>query len=163
MKNCPTDSKHLIDGMKSFLSGHSSFSYYCSVFLALYLQFKLNMFNLSSNTEAVFMRKELKWPRIALKGLKILRPYIQISLLAFAAYIGFTRISDYMHHPTDVITGALVGTIIAIFNILIIINLPFRPRIFHVTKFVEPNNSGTTTRDPEHIPLSHLNTVKSVK
>ena len=36
---------------------------------------------------------------------------MQFGLLALATYVGMSRISDYMHHPGDVVTGALLGTI----------------------------------------------------
>jgi membrane-associated phospholipid phosphatase len=42
--------------------------------------------------------------------LKILRPVIQFGLFSLAFWIALTRISDYFHHPTDVVAGGLLPT-----------------------------------------------------
>ena len=82
------------DSMKSFISGHSGFSFYCCVFIILYLQNRLNYILGLRNKE-----KTSYWPMYILKGLRIFRPFIQGGLLSLASYIAMTRISDYMHHP----------------------------------------------------------------
>jgi len=115
--------KHLNDGRKSFLSGHSSFSFYVAVFLVCYLHCRLTHLHISASTTNW-------WPYWLLKGIQIFKPYMQFGLLALATYVGMSRISDYMHHPGDVVTGALLGTISGIFNVYFILNLPTRPRIF---------------------------------
>ena len=94
--------KHLKDGRKSFLSGHSSFSFYVAVFLVLYLHCRLTHLQIPATNW---------WPHWLLKGIQIFKPYMQFGLLALATYVGMSRVSDYMHHPGDVVTGALVGTI----------------------------------------------------
>ncbi|KFV50647.1 Lipid phosphate phosphohydrolase 2, partial [Gavia stellata] len=75
----------------SFYSGHSSFGMYCMMFLALYVQARLVG----------------KWARL-------LRPTIQFFLIAFAIYVGYTRVSDYKHHWSDVLVGLLQGALIAV-------------------------------------------------
>ncbi|NWY05095.1 PLPP2 phosphatase, partial [Nothoprocta ornata] len=75
----------------SFYSGHSSFGMYCMVFLALYVQ-----------------------ARLVWKGARLLRPTIQFFLIAFAIYVGYTRVSDYKHHWSDVLAGLLQGALIAV-------------------------------------------------
>ena len=97
--------KHLNDGRKSFLSGHSSFSFYVAVFLVCYLHCRLTHLHISASTT--------NWTPYwwLLKGIQIFKPYMQFGLLALATYVGMSRISDYMHHPGDVVTGALLGTI----------------------------------------------------
>ncbi|KFV61672.1 Lipid phosphate phosphohydrolase 2, partial [Dryobates pubescens] len=75
----------------SFYSGHSSFGMYCMMFLALYVQARLVG----------------KWARL-------LRPTIQFFLIAFAIYVGYTRVSDYKHHWSDVLAGLLQGALIAV-------------------------------------------------
>ncbi|XP_057373400.1 phospholipid phosphatase 1-like isoform X1 [Daphnia carinata] len=74
----------------SFPSGHASFSAYTMLFLALYLQRRMN------------------W-----SGSKLLRPTIQISALLLSWYTGLTRVSDYKHHWSDVLSGFLIGAIAA--------------------------------------------------
>ena len=65
-----------------------------------------------------------------LKGVKILRPFLQFGFIALATYVAMTRVSDYKHHPGDVATGAFVGTIIAILTLYAIINMNSKPRVF---------------------------------
>ncbi|XP_004441442.1 PREDICTED: lipid phosphate phosphohydrolase 2 isoform X1 [Ceratotherium simum simum] len=74
----------------SFYSGHSSFGMYCMMFLALYVQARLCW----------------KWARL-------LRPTVQFFLVAFALYVGYTRVSDHKHHWSDVLVGLLQGALVA--------------------------------------------------
>ncbi|XP_041103202.1 phospholipid phosphatase 1-like isoform X1 [Polyodon spathula] len=74
----------------SFYSGHSSFSMYCMLFLALYVQARLVE----------------DWARL-------LRPTIQFFLVAASIYVGLSRVSDYKHHWSDVLTGLIQGAIVA--------------------------------------------------
>ncbi|XP_073536445.1 phospholipid phosphatase 1 isoform X2 [Phyllobates terribilis] len=75
----------------SFYSGHSSFSMYCMLFLALYLQ----------------ARMRGHWARL-------LRPTLQFALVAVSIYVGLSRVSDYKHHWSDVLTGLIQGAIVAV-------------------------------------------------
>uniref|UniRef100_A0A8K9X5Q3 Phospholipid phosphatase 2a n=1 Tax=Oncorhynchus mykiss TaxID=8022 RepID=A0A8K9X5Q3_ONCMY len=78
----------------SFYSGHSAFGMYSMLFLALYVQ----------------ARMQGKWTRLV-------RPTVQFFLVAFALYVGYTRVSDYKHHWSDVLVGLLQGTLIAVLNV----------------------------------------------
>ncbi|XP_060546678.1 phospholipid phosphatase 1 isoform X4 [Pantherophis guttatus] len=93
---CLGDKVKVNEGRLSFYSGHSSFSMYCMLFLALYLQ----------------ARMKNDWARL-------LRPTIQFGLVASSIYVGLSRVSDYKHHWSDVLTGliqgALVATLIAVY------------------------------------------------
>ena len=40
----------------------------------------------------------------------ILVPTIQLALTSLAFWLALTRVKDHMHHPGDVIAGALIGT-----------------------------------------------------
>ncbi|XP_041060117.1 phospholipid phosphatase 2 isoform X2 [Carcharodon carcharias] len=88
---CTGSARDVTEARLSFYSGHSSFGMYCMVFLSLYVQVRLHA----------------KWARL-------LRPTIQFFLLAFAIYVGYTRVSDYRHHWSDVLAGFLQGAIVAI-------------------------------------------------
>ena len=96
--NGETTEKMLHEARLSFMSGHSSLSFYCATFLIIYLQARLNKIQQSSSCRG----------NIA-KVLKVLRPFIQFGLFMLAFWIALTRISDYFHHPLDVIMGSLVG------------------------------------------------------
>ncbi|KAJ8277257.1 hypothetical protein GJAV_G00073180 [Gymnothorax javanicus] len=92
--NCTGLPRAVAESRLSFYSGHSSFGMYCMLFLALYVQARL----------------VAKWARL-------LRPTIQFFLVAFAVYVGYTRVSDYKHHWSDVLVGLLQGALIAILNV----------------------------------------------
>ncbi|KAG5675412.1 hypothetical protein PVAND_005320 [Polypedilum vanderplanki] len=74
----------------SFPSGHASFSFYCSFFCAFYIQ-----------------------SRMKFGGSKLLKHFIQLVFVTAALYTGLSRITDYKHHPTDVIAGSILGILIA--------------------------------------------------
>ena len=40
--------------------------------------------------------------------------WVQIMLICYAWFCALTRVSDYKHHPTDVLAGGLLGTLIAL-------------------------------------------------
>lgn len=63
---------------------------YTMVFLILYLQARLNI---SSSL--------------------LLKPVLQIAALSLALLCGISRISDYKHHWSDVLTGFILGTLVA--------------------------------------------------
>lgn len=74
----------------SFPSGHTSFAAYTSVYCAIYLQIRM------------------PW-----RGSKLLKHFVQFLLLLLAWYTGMSRISDYKHHWSDVLAGAVLGTFCA--------------------------------------------------
>ncbi|GAA6087741.1 phosphatidic acid phosphatase type 2D, partial [Tachysurus ichikawai] len=51
--------------------------------------------------------------RFSWRGARLLRPLLQFLLVMLAVYTGLSRISDYRHHPSDVLTGFLQGGITA--------------------------------------------------
>lgn len=59
--------------------------------------------------------------RLVGKWARLLRPTIQFFLIAFAIYVGYTRVSDYKHHWSDVLAGLLQGALIAV----LIVRVPF--------------------------------------
>ncbi|XP_068192891.1 phosphatidic acid phosphatase type 2D [Antennarius striatus] len=85
-----TNQKIEEEGRKSFFSGHASFAMYTMLYLAFYLQARLT------------------W-----RGARLLRPLIQFLLVMIAIYTGLTRISEYRHHPSDVLTGFVQGGLTA--------------------------------------------------
>jgi len=85
----------------SFYSGHSAFSFYAAWYTSFYLQARLYR------------------PLIS----RLVLPVIQFSLFAGAAFVALTRISDYKHHWSDVLTGAIMGSAIGIVNAIIFANV----------------------------------------
>uniref|UniRef100_A0A9J7XNX7 Phospholipid phosphatase 2 n=1 Tax=Cyprinus carpio carpio TaxID=630221 RepID=A0A9J7XNX7_CYPCA len=92
--NCTGSVHNVTESRLSFYSGHSSFGMYCMLFLALYVQ-----------------------ARMASKWARLLRPTIQFFLVAFAIYVGYTRVSDYKHHWSDVVVGLLQGALVAVLTV----------------------------------------------
>ncbi|XP_069460441.1 phospholipid phosphatase 3-like isoform X2 [Ambystoma mexicanum] len=78
------------EARKSFYSGHASFAMYTMVYLVFYLQ-----------------------ARFTWRGARMLRPVVQFILVMLALYTGFTRVSDYRHHPSDVVVGHVQGLLVA--------------------------------------------------
>lgn len=75
----------------SFPSGHSSFSVYTMVYCAIYLQARMTW----------------SWSKLP-------KHVIQFVLLMLAFYTCLSRISDYKHHWSDVLSGAVLGATVAI-------------------------------------------------
>jgi phosphatidate phosphatase len=78
----------------SFPSGHASLSASAMVFCAMYLQ-----------------------ARMTWRGSKLLRNFFQFLLLIVALFTGLSRISDYMHHWSDVLIGLILGTVVAVITV----------------------------------------------
>jgi len=82
----------------SFPSGHATFSVQAAVFSIWYLQSRSPQ--LPNSIRDTFIL-----------------PLIQLGLLVMAFFTCISRVMDNKHHPTDVIAGALIGTIIQLFNV----------------------------------------------
>jgi len=143
------------EARKSFLSGHSSFSFYSATFIIIYLHARLSSRSrIETSKKGVDEGKGVTVSRFFLRGLKTLRPFIQFGCFIGAFYIALSRISDYRHHPTDVITGIIVGVIFAAIILLLLVDLFNRPRSFEVKyeqiEGDEENPMGMETVAPEN-------------
>lgn len=130
---CQGDATQVNEARLSFYSGHSSFSMYCMLFLALYLQARMKGY----------------WARL-------LRPTLQFFLIAAAVYVGLSRVSDYKHHWSDVLTGLLQGAVMAILIVLYVSNF-FKVRA-QFTQKDEENPHTTlheTTASGNHYGSNH--------
>ena len=86
---CTTLDKNVLkEARLSFVSGHTSTSFYAAVFLIIFMN--------SYITE---------WS---------VRILLQIAHILLAIWISITRITDYMHHPEDVVFGCMLGIFTAI-------------------------------------------------
>lgn len=121
--HCNGDLTMVNEARLSFYSGHSSFSMYCMLFLALYLQ----------------ARFRVDWARL-------LRPTIQFFLIAASVFTGLSRVSDYKHHPGDVLTGLLQGALMAILV------------VFFVSDFFKPCKENHEKADIPHSTLQETPT-----
>ncbi|KAK3914085.1 Putative phosphatidate phosphatase [Frankliniella fusca] len=86
----------------SFPSGHSVLAFYAAVYLGLFVQARLQRL---SGT------------------LALLRPVVQWLFLLAAWWIALSRIVDHVHHPGDVLAGALIGTVFAALHVFLVSGL----------------------------------------
>ncbi|KAK3584932.1 hypothetical protein CHS0354_021813 [Potamilus streckersoni] len=75
---------------QSFPSGHAVFSMFTAMYLTLYIQIRLNI---------TYSR--------------ILKPTLQAVLMLLSLLCSASRITDHMHHSSDVIAGLILGFIVA--------------------------------------------------
>ncbi|KAL9921177.1 wunen isoform 2-T3 [Glossina fuscipes fuscipes] len=90
-KGLGSTERMLKEARLSFPSGHSSFSFFTMVYLAMYLQ-----------------------SRMTWQGSKLLRHFLQFCFIMVAWYTALSRVSDYKHHWSDVLAGTVIGSLLAI-------------------------------------------------
>lgn len=66
--------------------------------------------------------------RLQTEWARLLRPTIQFFLIAAAVYTGLSRVSDYKHHWSDVLTGLLQGALMALLVVFFVSDF-FKPRV----------------------------------
>uniref|UniRef100_A0A915DM67 Phosphatidic acid phosphatase type 2/haloperoxidase domain-containing protein n=1 Tax=Ditylenchus dipsaci TaxID=166011 RepID=A0A915DM67_9BILA len=93
-----TDKRLIHEAQLSFYSGHSAFSFYAAWYTTFYLQARL--------FRPLYSRLVL--------------PVLQFALFGGAAFVAYSRVSDYKHHWSDVLVGAAMGSAIGIINALFI-------------------------------------------
>ena len=84
--------------METFPSGHASFASYVAVYACLYMHTRMSFS----------------------PSFVLVRPLIQLTALTAAWFTGLSRITDNMHHPSDVLCGFVLGiggAVLAFFSI----------------------------------------------
>ncbi|CAO1303717.1 unnamed protein product [Diamesa tonsa] len=92
--NTGSSARQLKEMRLSFPSGHSSFSAYTMIFCAL------------------FLHSRMTW-----RGSKLIKHFLQFSFIMMAWYTGLSRISDYKHHWSDVLSGSILGATVALVTV----------------------------------------------
>ena len=91
-----TSTKYLVrEARLSFVSGHSSISFYIAIFLNIFIKKYVNI--------------------------GILKYALQVWNFILALWISITRVNDYMHHSEDVLMGAILGIICAFITLFKIV------------------------------------------
>ncbi|KAJ6496543.1 phosphatidic acid phosphatase type 2/haloperoxidase [Mycena vitilis] len=91
----PLDSALMLDGFRSFPSGHSSLSFAGLGFLAFYLAGKLHLFDNRGYAA---------------------KAWVSLVPFAGAALVAISRTMDNRHHWQDVLVGAILGTVVSYFS-----------------------------------------------
>ncbi|XP_011498099.1 PREDICTED: putative phosphatidate phosphatase [Ceratosolen solmsi marchali] len=117
----------------SFPSGHSSFSAYTMIYLALYLQLRLT------------------W-----KGSKLLRHFLQFICIMMAWFTAMTRISNYKHHWSDVLAGSTIGTVIAFIMVFVVADLFKEQRLAGGCTYKQQQSEEKTTEYEGAAPSHHM-------
>ncbi|CAH0382817.1 unnamed protein product [Bemisia tabaci] len=103
-----SDLKLIRDSKLSFPSGHSSFSFYTMVYLAIYLQ-----------------------ARVPWNKCRLWKHFAQFVVIMMAWGTALSRVSDYKHHFSDVIAGGCIGTLAALLTSYFVSDLFVPKKRFH--------------------------------
>lgn len=110
----PDSTGKMRDDMRlSFPSGHTSFAFYCGFFCVVRIFDCSKIIQFTQLTLLLTMLQFYIQSRMKFRGSKILKHFIQLIFVSGALYTGLSRISDYKHHPTDVLAGGILGLVIA--------------------------------------------------
>ncbi|CAK5277461.1 unnamed protein product [Mycena citricolor] len=112
----PSDDYIMLDGFRSFPSGHATLSFAGLGFLAFYMAGKLHLFDQRGYAAKLWI---------------FLTPF------AGAALVAISRTMDYRHHWQDVLIGSILGTVVSYFTYRQyypslssdVCHLPYAPRI----------------------------------
>ncbi|KAL3855656.1 hypothetical protein ACJMK2_014863 [Sinanodonta woodiana] len=96
-----TDLSLVTEARKAFPSHHASTAFFAFTYFIIYLQVRFI------------------WTR-----LEVFRLLLQAVFMGIAIYVGCSRIMDYKHHWSDVLGGAVLGTIVAVLQVRIVSVLP---------------------------------------
>ncbi|TFK48551.1 lipid phosphate phosphatase 1 [Heliocybe sulcata] len=99
-ETCTGKAASIMDGRRSFPSGHSSTAFAGMTFLALWL---------AGQTTAWCFTAPVSGREIAASRLG--RLLLTLAPLAWATWVAVSRLEDYRHHKEDVIVGAFIGTL----------------------------------------------------
>lgn len=137
-------SRRMLKEMRlSFPSGHSSFTFYTMVYVAV----SCVSINWTSSIDyssfftslQLYLQGRMTW-----HGSKLLRHFLQFLFIMIAWYTALSRVSDYKHHWSDVLAGSAIGASCALIvvsrNFLskgcpagFILHTPFDHHSFRVT------------------------------
>lgn len=104
---CSASYDNIIDSQKSFPSGHASLSFASMMFTSLLINFYFDDKKIIKfGSEILFIDKKKYINDFNMCKLLCFIPFI------FSTWISITRVQDNKHHIQDVITGALIGSIV---------------------------------------------------
>ncbi|EJF57189.1 lipid phosphate phosphatase 1 [Dichomitus squalens LYAD-421 SS1] len=116
LKACTGELEKVMDGRRSFPSGHASTAFAGMTFLALYLAGLTGAWRLAQPAQGGSLLRS-----------KLARLVLTLLPLGFATWVAVSRVEDYRHHKEDVIVGSLLGVVCATICYLIYWPNPFAP------------------------------------
>lgn len=127
----------MLDGFRSFPSGHSSLSFAGLGFLGFYLAGKLHLFDHRGYAA---------------------KAWISLVPFAGAALVAISRTMDYRHHWQDVLVGSILGTVVSYFTYRQyyprltseVSHRPYSPRIVRADDHVGHHRRSGPYRDSDH-------------
>ncbi|KAH8297353.1 hypothetical protein KR044_010570, partial [Drosophila immigrans] len=96
----------------SFPSGHSSFTFYTMVYVAVSRFF--NSLTVATTLTSFANLQLYLQSRMTWNTWKLLRHFLQFLFIMIAWYTALSRISDYKHHWSDVLAGSTIGATCAL-------------------------------------------------
>lgn len=130
------NAKLLRDVRLSFMSGHSSFVAVCLVYLVVSVCVCVRLVGWFVYIAKAYFIFQL-YIQMRVRVPVLLRGLTQTLLVSLVVYTGFTRISDYKHHWSDVLTGLAQGTLVAIVGAIYVSDL-YRPRNYFAVRRAPP-------------------------
>ena len=108
------DDSAILDGRKSYPSGHSATSFACGIYWALHLTWSFHFRPRASRTAAA-ASSPARLPQWR-QDLGAFAKLVAVGIgPAVALYIATSRIWDYRHNPSDVNAGAMLGIVATAF------------------------------------------------
>ncbi|KAI0629382.1 lipid phosphate phosphatase 1 [Trametes polyzona] len=135
LKACTGNLDKVIDGRRSFPSGHSSTAFAGMVFFSLWIAGATGAWRLTETVPSGFHRS------------KIARLSLSLAPLFYATWVAISRVEDYRHHKEDVIVGSLIGTACATICYLI-----YWPNPFTAQDHAASTVYDTALSDPTRMP-----------
>ncbi|OJT06736.1 Lipid phosphate phosphatase 2, partial [Trametes pubescens] len=146
LKACTGKLDSILDGRRSFPSGHSSIAFAGMMFLSLWIAGATGAWRLTEPVPSGFHRS------------KFGRVFLSLVPLVFATWVAVSRVEDYRHHKEDVIVGSLLGSTCATICYLIYFPSPFAPDSHGARRLytAEFSRGATSRGDPYAYELAGL-------
>lgn len=137
---CTGDEDSIIEGRRSFPSGHSSSAFSGMFFLSLLLagQTAAWCFNAPNRPRWAHSR----WVRL----------FVSLAPLVWGVHVALTRVEDYRHHKEDVVAGSLIGILSAFVCYSVYWPNPFSAKSFHTRQYGSPRFYRSEREGPVYLP-----------
>lgn len=117
LKACSGKLETVMDGRRSFPSGHSSVAWTGMTFLSLWIAVSIGTWRFGEPARAA-----------SFLASRLARITLTLAPIAFATWVAVSRLEDNRHHKEDVIVGAGIGFVTATICYLIYWPSPFAER-----------------------------------